>query len=219
MEYNVLKANSCFDFSDSWDQGGWANAEIAEIKSYMGDKPVHLPKTQVKVLYDDQKIYVYFKVQDQYLRAVAEKFQDPVCRDSCVEFFFVPGSDLATGYFNFEVNCGGTFLIYHQTALNENQVKLSEDDIKLIKVEKNMPKIVDPEIKESTEWFIKYSFNIDMLSKYCKVDKPCSGAKWRGNFYKCGDRTSHPHWITWSEVDSPEPDFHVPTSFGVLNFK
>ena len=39
---------------------------------------------------------------------------------------------------------------------------------------------------------------------------------WRGNLYKCGDRTSHPHWAAWSPVD--ELNFHLPRCFGTLRF-
>jgi len=36
------------------------------------------------------------------------------------------------------------------------------------------------------------------------------------NFYKCADKLQHPHWLNWSPVDFPKPNFHLPQSFGVL---
>jgi hypothetical protein len=57
-----------------------------------------------------------------------------------------------------------------------------------------------------------------MLEKYTNVKRPATGVQWRANFYKCGDKTSHPHWLTWSVVDKPEPDFHRPEFFGILEF-
>ena len=36
------------------------------------------------------------------------------------------------------------------------------------------------------------------------------------NFYKCGDDTPQPHFISWSPIDLPKPDFHAPQFFGVL---
>lgn len=36
------------------------------------------------------------------------------------------------------------------------------------------------------------------------------------NFYKCGDDTPQPHFISWSPIDLPKPDFHAPQFFGAL---
>ena len=38
----------------------------------------------------------------------------------------------------------------------------------------------------------------------------------RGNFYKCGDKTAHPHFVSWNPVGTPSPDFHRPEFFGEL---
>ena len=40
----------------------------------------------------------------------------------------------------------------------------------------------------------------------------------RANFYKCGDKTAHPHYLSWSPIDTPKPDFHRPEFFGELLF-
>jgi len=37
----------------------------------------------------------------------------------------------------------------------------------------------------------------------------------RGNFFKCGDETSHPHWASWSPI-SEELNFHRPETFGSI---
>ena len=39
------------------------------------------------------------------------------------------------------------------------------------------------------------------------------------NFYKCGDDTTKPHFLSWNPVKAPKPDFHRPEQFGVLNFQ
>ena len=41
----------------------------------------------------------------------------------------------------------------------------------------------------------------------------------RANFYKCGDKTAHPHYVSWSPIDTPKPDFHRPDFFGELILK
>ena len=219
MEYTVKKITNTVSLKSKWDDEQWAQANVLELKNYMGQKPEHFPKTQAKLLYDSNNIYVFFRVEDNYIRAVAEKTQDIVCCDSCAEFFFTPGEDLPQGYFNVEINCGGTMLLYHQTARDENKTEISQQDCQKIKIYASMPKKVEPEIQKPTVWTIQYSIPFEILEEYAKVTRPNSGVKWRANFYKCGDETSHPHWLTWSFVNEPKPDFHQPCYFGTLCFE
>jgi len=79
--------------------------------------------------------------------------------------------------------------------------------------------MVDPEIKAPVTWTVAYRLPVDLLKKYCQVITPAPQVSWRANFYKCADKTSHPHWLTWSLVNFPKPNFHLPQSFGVLEFE
>ena len=37
-----------------------------------------------------------------------------------------------------------------------------------------------------------------------------------GNFYKCGDATEMPHYLSWNPIQTERPDFHRPEFFGEL---
>jgi hypothetical protein len=142
-----------------------------------------------------------------------------VCTDSTVELFFVPGEDPEKGYFNLETNCGGTFLFRFQTIPRKNAVCVSPEHCASIKIAASMPRIVEPETAEPTTWTLEYRMPLAFLGKYRDVVRPGPGVVWRANVYKCADRTSHPHWLTWSKVDLPKPDFHVPRFFGAFRFE
>ena len=81
-----------------------------------------------------------------------------------------------------------------------------------------MQKIIDPEISDTVLWEVAYRIPFNILKNYCETDLPAAGVTWRANFYKCADASSHPHWLTWSPVDLPKPDFHQPDFFGILEF-
>lgn len=191
----------------------------APINNYMGEVPDHFPKAEVKLAWGSDGVWVMFRVADRYIRAVAQGHQDSVCGDSCVEFFFTPGPDPAMGYFNLEVNCGGTMLFHFHPAGEKDGIEVATSDCDRIKLTHSMPRIVDPEIEVPLIWTIQYSVPLSILSKFCEVSVPRPGASWRANFYKCADKTSHPHWLTWSPVDFPTPSFHRPQSFGKLVFE
>ncbi len=184
----------------------------------MGEKPDHFPRTELKIAYEDTALYVMFRVEDRYVRATAADHQDSVCGDSCVEFFFTPGPDVSKGYFNFEMNCGGTILFHFNSESQKGMLKIPESDCEKIAKAHSLPRILDPEIEEPVIWTVAYSIPIALLRRYCPVSTPKPHALWRANFYKCADNTSHPHWLTWSPLDHPKPNFHLPRSFGVLEF-
>ena len=219
MQYIVNRLAEPFSPDADWDKPAWRNIPALELNHYMGDLPTHRPKTQAKLAYDDRHVYVIFHVQDQYVRAVAQNYQENVCRDSCVEFFFSPNADVTAGYFNVEINCGATMLLYHQTGRGENIREVDPAHGQQFQIASTLPKIIDPEITEPTVWTLEYRFPTGMLENYCPVTQPAPGVTWRANLYKCADHTSQPHWLTWAKIDLPQPDFHQPAYFATLTFK
>jgi hypothetical protein len=201
-----------------WDKSIWRGADPVLLEHYMGDRPAHFPSTQVKIAYDDQAIYVIFRVDDRYVRAVAAGCQDSVYKDSCVEFFFATDAESPADYFNLEVNCGGTMLFQFHRAADGACIEIPESQCRRIEIAASLPKIIDPEISEPTTWTVEYRLPLDILRPYCGVTEPADGGAWRANFYKCADDSSHPHWLTWAPVDNPTPNFHLPEFFGVLEF-
>lgn len=218
MQYTLTRIKNMPSLNNDWDASPWNTVEPLVLSNYMGDKPEHFPDTRVKLAYDEKAIFVKFRVEDQYVKAIYDKNQDPVYKDSCVEFFFSPGEDSKAGYFNLEMNCGGTMLFHHQIVPRKNAVAVQETDIRKIKVVSSLPALVDPEISDRITWQVTYRIPFSILKGYHDFDDPGPGSIWRANFYKCGDDTSHPHWLTWAPIDFPTPDFHRPEFFGELRF-
>ncbi|MEN8229504.1 MAG: carbohydrate-binding family 9-like protein [Bacteroidota bacterium] len=217
--YKVHKTKVRPEINAVWDKIPWNKIKPLQIQNHMGERPEHFPFTQAKITYDDSAVYVIFRVEDRYVKAVTKKNQGPVFTDSCVEFFFSPDDSTRSGYFNLEMNCGGTMLFHHQSEPRTNQNHISEAHIEEIEVAHTLPVIVDPEIQEETTWSVEYRIPFSMLNNYDAFPNPESGTIWRANLYKCADKTSHPHWITWAPVDLPKPDFHQPEFFGILEFQ
>jgi hypothetical protein len=202
----------------------WSAADELEVTNFTWDDSGHHPRTRARLLWDDGWLAVLFVVDDHYVRAVAEAFNDSVCSDSCVEFFVAPDADpVQDAYFNFEVNCGGTVLLHRcastaEKAAGTGSVSVTDEDGETICMATTQPKIVEPEITEPTTWAVEYHVPWSLFEKYFGVVKPTSGTRWRANFYKCGDATSHPHWGSWAPVDVPKPSFHQPEFFQPVHF-
>ena len=219
--YRIHRTRRPPGFDGNWSGGVWADVQPLEIRHFHPAGSEHRPITQAKVLFDDACLYVMFRVQDRYVRAVAQEFQGRVWEDSCAEAFLQPRLD--RGYFNFEMNCGGNLLLYHIRDPRRTPEGFADfnpvaaEQAAKMRVYHSLPARVDPEIQEPVEWFLEYGIPLSLFEPYIGETPRPAGERWRGNFHKCGDETSHPHWASWSPIGE-ELNFHCPEHFGVLEF-
>lgn len=220
MEYTIMRTVTTPRLEADWDSEDWRLANSAELRHFHPKSPSRHPRVQVKLLHDSSGIYGLFRVDDQYVRSVITNYLGSVCGDSCVEFFVQPGG--RGGYLNIEINCGGTLLVYYITDPTRTStgfkeyIPLPPSDGGRIAIFHSMPSTVEPEITEPVIWRNAFFLPADLLARYGDVHPPYTGQIWRGNFYKCADRTSHPHWLSWTPLD--QCNFHQPDCFGRLVF-
>ncbi len=210
--YEVRNAKKPVKIDGNWDKPQWRKAKVLEINNFIREQPLFRPVVQAKMMYDDENLYVIFRVQDQFIRSITKDINGPVWKDSAVEFFFSPDTS-SSQYFNLEVNCGGTPLLGFKAK------KPEIDDIKKIEIAHSLPQTVDPEITEKKVWTIEYKIPFDMLEKYSKIVRPKRGVNWKANFYKIAENNSNPHHASWSVISHPKPTFHLPQYFGTLKFQ
>lgn len=217
--YRVSRMKDAPEIDADWNKPAWQSVPAATLEYYMGTEPVHQPKVQVRTAYDEHFLYLIWKVEDRFVRAQYTEHQESVCRDSCVEFFFTPGGDpMQRGYFNLETNCAGVKLLGVHVPGSDDQ-KPTAADFASIATANSLHGPIDPEIETPTSWTLEYRIPLSLLERYSDIDRPEPGVTWRANFYKCADATSHPHWLTWSPVSNPQPNFHLPNEFGILEFE
>jgi len=217
--YEVNRLTTPMTIDANWDKPQWAKSREMKITNIMGPKQDFMPDVRARMMYDDQYVYVIFRVKDHYVRSVATEINGRIWEDSCVEFFFSPDVSNPMAYFNLEINAGGVPLFHFKDPAKPGAPLPSVEDIRRIQIVSTQPGTVDPEIKVPTTWSLEYRIPVDMLERYAGVRRPAPGVEWNGNFYKCADKTSNPHWLTWSVVDHPTPNFHLPQFFGRLRFQ
>jgi hypothetical protein len=219
--YTVHAASPLPDLGDGWNHPAWARAETASVHHFRPESSAHRPRTRVRLLHGNGGIRGVFLVDDQYVRSVRTRYLDQVWKDSCVEFFAQPLSH--RGYFNLEMNAGGAHLCYYiedPARTPEGLKKFTPLPVELgraLQVRSSLPKTVDPEMAEAVSWEINFFMPFAVLENFTGLLGRVGGQSWRGNFFKCGDETSHPHWASWSPVD--ELNFHLPRCFGAIHFE
>lgn len=169
------------------------------------------PETSFAIVRSDDSIYVDFCVVGRYLRAVNTTNLSPVAQDSCVEFFISPTSD--NRYYNFEFNCIGTVNASVRSR-RDYPTRLSSAQLNSILRFPSVGTAPFDEIDGIHSWRLIVAIPLSLIG-VTSGDFPC---RMTANFYKCGSKTSEPHFLSWNPIDAPSPDFHRTDSFGVLNF-
>ncbi len=140
-------------------------------------------------------------------RSVYKQANDPVYKDSCLEFFvnFKP-SAIGTGYLNFECNANGALLCAYG---NSSQNRKSICDF-------GLPAPAVKSFKGTDFWGYQLFIPNELIKELFGNSDFQKGEIIRGNFFKCGDDTEFPHYASWTAIDNPIPNFHLPKYFGTL---
>jgi hypothetical protein len=171
------------------------------------------PTVRFNIAYTEREILLKYYVQEDYFRAEKTETNQMVCEDSCVEFFVSPTDDGI--YYNLEFNAIGTCLLGSGTGRSDSKVAPSEVVSAIRRLTSGMKK-TEKEITGKISWDITLAIPLETFFKHRIND--LKGKTFRANFYKCGDKLTVPHYITWNPVGTHQPDYHRPEYFGLLKF-
>ena len=163
-------------------------------------------RAEGQLCYDDENLYVHQRAVEAVIRAENTEPLSPVYEDSCMEFFLMPES--SPNYFNFEINPNGC-LCSQIGPEKTDRVNLVRDDA---------AEYFDIRTARTSDgWEVFYKIPL----KYIRLFYPdyTFKGKLAGNMYKCGNKTVHKHYLSWTEVDLEKPNFHCPEFFGTLEFR
>lgn len=218
--YTVFHVNTAPELALDADPGGWEAAAVGRVGSFHPRSSAHRPDVAFRLLHDERHLHLRFDVDDRYVRVTQTQPQSSVCRDSCVEFFVQPRP--GGGYLNFEINGGGTMLLYCIEDWRRipggfaRYHEVPPEVFNAVTIRHDLPDVVDPERDAPVRWQIRCRIPVSVLESCLGSLGRLSGQSWRANFFKCGDGTSHPHWASWNPIGE-QLNFHQPDRFGVLH--
>lgn len=167
----------------------------------------YAPEVSFKVAHSDKALAIFFTVKENHVRGVNLEPNGPVWEDSCVEIFLaVPGEK---EYYNFETNCIGTSLAAKRRTRTDADM-FDQEAMDQIGTYASLPHTVIDSEGEDQQWQLLKVIPFSLLG----LDEMPDELK--GNFYKCGDNCKNTHFLSWSSIDLPEPNFHCPEFFGTI---
>ncbi len=187
-------------------------------------------RVAVEVVHTGTALIMRWTVNEPFVRAVNTEYDSPVWQDSCVECFLW-SSNHPDVYFNFEMNPIGAVLV--QVGSNKSDAVVSQRKslpahliTQHLRIHTSFPtgKPFQETATSSADkpWTLTAIIPFKLFASasgwhsHAELDEP--GFTVRGNFYKCGDGLTTPHYVSLFPIVTDRPNFHRPDSFQPLVF-
>ena len=175
------------------------------------DEFSYMPSTAALVARDSTHIVLLYQVRGLDIRATVMEDNEMVCADSCCEFFVNDPNDGT--YYNFEMNCIGTMKAAKRKSRQEYELFSPNELSKIIRhTSLERKEVVLPGMHS---WRVAMCIPFELIG----VTNSTIPSRLSCNFYKCADKSLHPHYVSWNPINTEHPDFHRPEYFGILELE
>ena len=215
-----IRFHSAPDLAAPFDSADWADAPVLSVAVPRPEGSGHRPRVDFKLQYDHEGLYGLFDVTDRFVRCTARSRGEFTCVDSCVEFFVQPAAGV--GYNNFEINAAGTLFAqhvdHHRRDINGFAAArlLTDEELELVRIFHTYRGEWGCEEAGPVDYRVGFFLPFSLFGRTNGAPVPVPGTVWYANVYKCGDETSHPHWLSWCPLR--RLSFHEPDCFAPLLF-
>lgn len=176
---------------------------VFQINHQMWTKKVS-PKAYGQIAYlENYGIIIGMTAQESNPLRTHTKKDSPVYQDSALEAFldFAPQQP-EKGYFNFEMNANGAML--SEFGVSKKRKKLSGLT--------SFTADCSARIEENS-WSVLLKIPLELINDFYGITSLQQGDMFACNFYKISEDPSIEHYISYSPIDNPTPNFHLPKYF------
>jgi hypothetical protein len=218
--YDCRRAEGKIRIDGRLDETSWSKAlPLGPLRDIRGeDYPAPVKQTEVKLLWDEEYLYVGAFLWEDDVRAAQTEHDSVVWKDNDFEIFIDPDAD-GLNYYEFEINALGTVLdlIMDKGYSFGGSFYCHWDCPGLktaVKVYGSLNKEGSPDRGWSCEWAIPRKA---LMRGFDEADKFPS---WKMNFsrveYLYGSDSPEENWV-WAPTGVV--DIHRPARWGTVNFK
>ncbi|MCL7762494.1 carbohydrate-binding family 9-like protein [Polaribacter sp. Z014] len=103
--FKVSKTNEPIIIDGKMDEAIWSKTESRTFDfTYNDEKPSDKQKTTLRMLWDENNLYLFYELEDKYLNARETERDGAPYFDDCAEIFIIPTSESLDTHFCFEIN-------------------------------------------------------------------------------------------------------------------
>jgi len=206
-KYQVKKIDAAIELTGQGADSQWDKAnELTDFKYPW--RPESAPKTVFKALYNETHFYFLYRATDPEIITKAGALAEKAALNSDrVELFFKGKSD-ADPYYSLELDALARIL--------DTKAKFGQK----VDFDWNWPAnelIVKAKIDDDGYW-VEGSISLQSMRDLgiYHDDGILRTGLYRAEYITNGNGKTSPKWISWIDPNTPTPNFHTPSSFGIL---
>ncbi|MBT4483703.1 MAG: carbohydrate-binding family 9-like protein [Candidatus Latescibacteria bacterium] len=225
-EYTIKKRTEKIVIDGVLDDPDWAAAEsVGDFKFpwYNYEKrevvqKAELEQTEVKMLWDDEFLYIYYKCEDKHIWADHYNSNSQTYKDDCVEFCWNPNPGAGNAWNIFEINCIGNLLnIYNDPDKKAPRGNRRNRTIMVPHIAQVIRGTVNNDEDIDEGWIIEMAIRFEDYPELLKK-KPQNGTLWRAGINRCGGMTNWQDSMWAPEWGKTVGSFWLYPFFGKLYF-
>ena len=214
--YNAHHADSAIEIDGRLDDKAWQKAEKSEY--FISMKGVSFPapekKTSMKMLWDDNCLYIAAILEEDDIRATMTEHDSVIWHENAFEVFLDPYND-GQIYYEFEINSLGTVMdIVVTKPYSKGGQMILGWECKGMKIAVHCDGTINDPSDSDNFWSVELAIPFTSISREHTAAK--DQKTWRVNFTRVDWPSAgvHNSWA-WSPTGN---DIHIPELWGYLNF-
>lgn len=215
--YNVHHTDSIIEIDGRMNEEAWQQAAWSDYFIDMRGNSFPVPKkhTRMKLLWDDNCLYVAAILEEYNIKASLTEHDSIIFHENAFEVFLDPYNDEQI-YYEFEVNALGTVMdIVVTKPYRKGGQMILGWECKGMKVAVHHDGTINDSADTDKSWCV------ELAIPFTSVSREHSAAKdqktWRANFTRVdwpAEGGDHDNWA-WTPTGN---DIHIPELWGYLNF-
>jgi hypothetical protein len=220
LAYECLRAAGPIKVDGKLDDPAWQNAPwTSDFVDIEGDaKPRPKFRTRVKMLWDDQYLYIAAELEEPEVKATLTQRDSVIFKDNDFEVFIKPLPDTGS-YYEFEINALNTgWDLFLPKPYNEDGQPDNSWDIEGLKTAIAVQGTLNKAGDKDRGWTVEIAYPLSAFASRQAVPLPRHGTTWRINFSRVewtAGQAKEDNWV-WSPQGVI--DMHVPGRWGYLRF-
>ncbi len=208
--YSIKTTKEKISVDGKLTEKAWKQAVPVTLMFPWEDQTGKKQRTTVKLLRDENYLYVGYECEDSDITAILENRDDPVYKDDCVEIF-INTNPKADHYFGFEMNARGVLYDYFFSYPTKHDLTPNLEGV-LLKTEINGT--LNQAGDQDRNWTLEVAIPFKSLNAI-----PKKGEQWNIQLNRWDGTEPKRQLSMWSNSGMKKPNPHNPERFGKLFFK
>jgi hypothetical protein len=221
--YDIYRAASLITIDAKLDEEAWRLAPSAgPFHFHLNPGDATNQQTAVKLLWDDENLYLGYEMDDTRISAYITERHGPVSKDDCIELFLAPNPEKLANYYTFEINAIGTMLNRCKADWWTGPPTWEPEGVDYRATFHGQAK-KDP-APDDAKWVVEMAVPLANFARDAAHTPPHDGDVWRLNLNRL-EGLSNPDSrerrlgvSTWSPLGPGVTSFHSPDWFGAVRF-